>query len=101
MSAKLTGLAESTGYCVNLLLKDPMATEDDHLALHQIVELLSSSPTNRAEETIQTGKIWQCRVISASKTAFGASGLTIGNPLKDAACRVVFIFNICSDNEDS
>ena len=100
MLAKSAGLAESIEYRVNLLLKEHKAIAGDHLELLRVAEYFAPPPTKQNEDKEQTGHSWQRRLILALMAAFGAAGIILGNPLKDAACSVLSIFKMCSDNKD-
>ena len=100
MLAKLTGLAESIEYRVNLLLKEQKAIADDHLELLRVVESFAPLPTKPNKDKEQTGHSRHYRSLSALMAASGAAGLILGNPLKDATCSALSVFKLYSDKKD-
>ena len=91
MVAELASLAQSIAYPVNLILQEQNASADDHLELHRVAKSFAPPPTKQDEDKAQTDQARQRRLIPTLMAASRAIGLTVGHPLKIAACSALSI----------
>ena len=100
MLAKLASLAESVEYRVNHLLSEQKAIADDHIELLRVTESFALPSTKQKEDKEHPERSQQCRFIPSLMTEAGAAGLILSNAFKNAACTVLFFFELCTNNKD-
>ena len=93
---RTNGLQESIEYHVHLLADERSAIAQDYAELLHVAS--SFAPPSMQPPSIGTPHHLQRRLVPALMADSGVAGLVLGNPIRNAACKVLSIFNLCSDN---
>ena len=92
---RTNGLRESIEYRVHLLAEERSAIAQDYAELLRVAS--SFAPPPREPPSIGTPH-HRRRLVPALMAASGVAGLVLGNPIRNAACKALSIFSLCSDN---
>ena len=92
------GLKESIQYRIKLI-------EDEHAAIHadhdELLQVASSfAAPHKDSQSSQSIHHRSRRLVPALMAASGVAGLVLGNPVRNAACKALSIFSLCSDNSE-
>ena len=91
---RANGLRESNEYRVHLLERSAIAQDyAEHLRAAS-----SFAPPPMQLPSIGTPHHRQRRLVHTLKAASGVAGLVLGNSIRNAACKALSIFSLCSDN---
>ena len=90
------GLRESIEYRVHLLADERSAIAQDYAELLRVASPFAPPPMDTP--SIGTPHHRQRRIVPALMAASGVAGLVLGNPIRNAACKALSIFSLCSDN---
>ena len=90
------GLRESLQYSVQLNADEHSATAQDYAELLRVTS--SFAPPSMELPSSRTTHHRHRRLVPALMAASGFAGLVLGNPLRNAACKALSIFSLCSDN---
>ena len=93
---RANGLRESIEYRVHLLADECSAIAQDYAELLRVAS--SFAPPPMQPPSIGTPHHRQRRLVPALMAASGVAGLVLGNPIRNAACKALSIFTLCSDN---
>ena len=93
---RANGLRESIEYRVQLLANERSAIAQDYAELLRVAS--SFAPPPMQPPSIGTPHHRQRRLVPALMAASGVAGLVLGNPTRNAACKTLSIFSLCSDN---
>ena len=93
---RANGLRESIEYRVHLLADERSAIAQDYAELLRFAS--SFAPPPMQPPSIGTPHHRQRWLVPALMAASGVAALVLGNPIRNAACRVLSIFSLCSDN---
>ena len=89
-------LREDIEYRVHLLADERSAIAQDYAELLRVAS--SFTPPPMQPPSIGTPHHRQRRLVPALMAASGVAGLVLGNPIRNAACKALSIFSLCSDN---
>ena len=81
---------------LSLLETEINAAQTDEQELLRVASSFLPSSVQPKQMTDSRGR----RAIGLIAAAAGAAGLVLGDPVKDAACSALSIFNLCTDNKD-
>ena len=90
------GLKETLEHRIQLLEKEQLAIADDYAELLRVASSFAAPPMdlNPSGSNHHRSK----RLVPALMAASGVAGLVLGNPVRNAACKALSIFSLCSDN---
>ena len=93
---RANGLRESIEYRVHLLADERSAIAQDYAELLRVAS--SFAPPPMQPPSIGTPHHRQRRLVPALMAASSVARFVLGNPIRNAACKALPIFSLCSDN---
>ena len=90
------GLRESSEYLVHLVADERSAITQDYAELLRVAS--SFAPPPMEPPSFGSPHHRQRRLVPALMAASGVAGLVLGYPIRNAACKALSTFSLCSDN---
>ena len=90
------GFRESIEYRVHLLADERFAIGQDYAERLRVASSIAPPPMQ--PPSFATPPHRQRRPVPALMAASSVAGLVLGNPIRNAACKALSIFSLCSDN---